>query len=167
MLDRDALEALIAPMIAAGQSQNEIARSLGLEKSALSRWRQTGGAGFAQVAVVAERLNVPVTQLWRGAVPKKYAYPVRAAKGAPALKSPIAMALDTAYVRGYAAGQFRELASAAEDIARRAHIAADRMATMTQPDATPSGALVEGEAAEHLAGQPVPARPRRRKPRAS
>lgn len=158
MLDLKALESLLDPMFAEGASQNAVAKSLGLESSALSRWRNGGAASYAQVAGVAERLGVPVATLWKGEVPRKYATGV--AHGTTA-QAPVAAAIDAAYARGYAAAEFSAIAEAAQDIARRARVAAERM---QRPAATPSGVPVEGEAAEHQAGQRRPARPRRKTP---
>lgn len=162
MLDLKALNALLDPMFAEGASQNAVAKSLGLESSALSRWRNGGAASYAQVAGVAERLGVPVAKLWRGEVPRKYATGV--AHGTTQ-QPPIAAAIDAAYARGFAAAEFQAIAEAAHEIERRARRAADRM--QRPAGATLPVPLLEGETAEHLAGQPEPARPRRRKPRAS
>lgn len=145
MLDRQALESLLAPMVAAGQSQNAMARSLGLESSALSRWRTGGNASYPQVAAVAERLGVPVSRLWRGSVPRKYAAAPNVLRGTPG--GPVAAAIDAAYARGYAAAEFSAIAAAAKDIMHRATIAAQRMAAATPP----AGDAVPGEAAESQA----------------
>lgn len=158
MLDLQALEAVLAPRFAQGESQNAVARSLGLESSALSRWRNGGNALYAQVAMVAERLNLPVAQLWRGEVPRKYATGVKhGTTGSP----PIAAALDAAYARGLAVAEFRAIAEAAHDIERRARRAAEQM---ERPSGTILSGPVEGEVAEHQALQPARATPRRRKP---
>lgn len=69
------LRALIDPMMSGPHSlsQNEVARKIGIEPSALSRWLQGGGASYPLVAQVAEALGVPVSQLWNGKVPRRWA----------------------------------------------------------------------------------------------
>lgn len=69
------LRSLIDPLMQgpAALSQNEVARRLGIEPSALSRWLQGGNASYPLVVQVAESLGVPPERLWKGQVPRRYA----------------------------------------------------------------------------------------------
>lgn len=139
-------------------SQAEVARTVGIEPSALSRWLAGGNASFPQVAAVAAALRVPYTLLWNGPVPRRYA---DAAPADPALTLP---PLAVVAERQWAVRELTALATLAREIADRAEGAAARVGGVSPPAA---GAPLPGEQAEAAGpaagpvAQTTPTRPAR------
>jgi transcriptional regulator with XRE-family HTH domain len=131
-LKTEVLRSLIDPLLHAHppKSQNAVARDLGIEPSALSRWLAGGGASYPQVARVARILGVEPSSLWGGKVPRRYAkaYPDSVSRGTAGMvreaQSVYGATLSERDLRG-ALWALEQMSLALADISRRARQATE------------------------------------------
>lgn len=155
-LRAEELRVLVAELLRErdGRSQNDVARMMKIEPSALSRWLTDGGASYQLVRHAARALGVPVERLWEGKIPKRYQREEAAA--APPTATPGRHAWNDASVRAVPRGTqtvdpeaalraIEQMEFAMVDMARQAIRFIER--GPERPDATPpAGNVVDAEA---------------------